>query len=59
MARSPREAPEATRRGDGQAGCVGDLPVRPVTNEGAELKMGGGVPRQRRHMVTGGGRGGL
>jgi hypothetical protein len=33
--------------------------VRPVTGEGAELKMAGGVPRQGRHMVTGGGRCGL
>jgi hypothetical protein len=59
MARSPGEAPKATCGGTRQGGCVGDSPVWHVIDEGAELKVGGGVLWQRRRMVTGGGRGGL
>jgi hypothetical protein len=59
VARSPGEAPEVNHGSVGQGGCGGGSPVRPVTDEGVKLKMGGGVLRQSRHMVTSGGRGGL
>jgi hypothetical protein len=59
MTRSPREAAEVTRGGAGQGGCGRDSLVWPVADDGVEWKMGGGVPRQRRRMVTSGGCGGL